>query len=90
MLRFSYYRSEGADEWILFGQLAGPWVDELRSVWRRIRLHSSSGRALVNIKEVTSIDKSGEKLLAEMRSDGAHLVGAAFESRIESLKDGRS
>jgi hypothetical protein len=40
MLRFSYYRSDGSEDWRLWGRLAGPWVDDLRSVWRRIREHT--------------------------------------------------
>jgi hypothetical protein len=77
MLRFSYYRSDDDEQWNLFGQLSGPWADELRSVWQRLRRGARRAHAVVNLKEVTLIDGTGEQLLAEMRREGADLVAAA-------------
>jgi ABC-type transporter Mla MlaB component len=99
MLHFSYYRSDDGEQWKLWGQLSGAWVDELRSVWRRIRQHVHRGRAVVDLKEVTSIDPAGEQLLAEMRLEGADLVqshilsgtgGANGETPMEHASGGRS
>jgi len=74
MLHFSYYRSDDLEEWSLVGRLAGPWADELRSVWRRIRRHVPRAHTVVDLKDVTSVDDAGAQLLAEMRAAGAHLV----------------
>jgi ABC-type transporter Mla MlaB component len=79
MLRFSYRRSDDGEHWDLCGQLSGPWVDELRSVWRRIRKQEHRAHAVVDLKEVTFIDEAGEELLAEMQSAGADFVATGVE-----------
>jgi hypothetical protein len=81
VLRFSYYRSDGGEQWNLCGQLSGPWVDELRSVWRRIREHARRANAVVDLKEVTFIDEAGEQLLAEMQNAGADFVATGVEHK---------
>jgi hypothetical protein len=90
MLRLSYYRSDGGEDWRLRGRLTGPWVDELRSVWRRIREHAPRAHPTVDLKEVTFIDEAGERLLAEMQSAGADLVISGVEHRdlLAGLKGG--
>lgn len=50
MLRLSYYRSDDGEQWYLCGRLAGPWVDELHSVWQRIREHVPRAHTVVNLK----------------------------------------
>lgn len=70
MLRFSYNRSDAVEERNLCGRLDGPRVDELRSVWRRIREHVPRVHAVVDLIEVTFIDKAGEQLLAETAKRG--------------------
>lgn len=81
MLRFSYFRSDDGEEWRLCGELSGPWVDELRMVWRRIRQRTRSKHALVDLKEVTFIDEGGEQLLAELQQEGAGFVAAGVEHK---------
>ena len=90
MLRFAYYRSDGSEDWRLWGRLAGSWADELRSVWRRIREHAPHAHPTVDLKEVTFIDEAGEQLLAEMRNEGAELVVAGVEHKhlLAGLKNG--
>lgn len=81
MLRFSYYRSDREDAWDLCGQLSGPWVEELRSVWRRIREHTGQKQALIDLSQVTFIDEAGEQLLAEMKAAGADFVVTGVEHK---------
>ena len=90
MLRLSYYCSDGGERWNLSGQLSGPWVDEMRTVWRRIREHTPRARAIVDLKEVTFIDEAGEQLLAEIESAGAEFVAAGVEHKhlLANLKAG--
>jgi hypothetical protein len=89
MLRFSYYRYDAVEEWKLCGRLDGPWVDELRSVWRRIREHVPRVHPVVDLKEVTFIDQAGEQLLREMQSAGADLVskGVRHQHLLAILKN---
>jgi hypothetical protein len=87
MFRFSYAETEDGERWNLCGHLAGPWVDELRSFWRQVHGrdgHAKNGRApsgkpLVDLREVVSIDESGEKLLADMDCAGAKFLVAGVE-----------
>jgi ABC-type transporter Mla MlaB component len=84
LLYFSYYRSDEGEQWKLGGQLSGAWVDELRSVWKRIRQQVRRAHTVVDLKEVTLIDRAGKQLLLEMQGDGAD-----FFEETEHLGGGR-
>jgi hypothetical protein len=86
MLRFSYYRSDGGEDWRFWGRLVGPWADELRSVWRRIREHAPRAHPTVDLKGVTFIDDVGEQLLAEMQRAGAGLKNGGVVSIRRRIK----
>jgi anti-anti-sigma regulatory factor len=88
MLRFSYRHSDEREEWNLCGQLSGPCVDELRSIWRRIREQNRPTHVVIDLREVTFIDEAGEQLLAEMKSAGADFVVTGVEHKhlIANLK----
>jgi hypothetical protein len=79
VLRFSYSESDGSEQWSLSGRLSGPWVDELRSFWRRARERTPLVHAMVDLRDVTAIDESGEALLAEMQRAGAEFLAAGAE-----------
>ena len=79
MFRVSYSDTADGQRWSLYGRLAGPWVDELRSCWKYARDRAPLARAVVDLKEVTFIDQAGETLLAEMRSAGAELIATGVE-----------
>jgi hypothetical protein len=69
----------------------GPWVDELRSCWREGRERAPLARAVVDLKDVTSIDEAGEGLLREMLNAGAECTatGVATKHLLESLRNHR-
>jgi hypothetical protein len=79
MFRACCSDTAGTQRWSLHGRLAGPWVDELRSCWKQAREREPLVRAIVDLKEVTFIDRAGEKLLAEMRGAGAELIATGVE-----------
>lgn len=79
MFRVSYSETTKGQQWSLYGRLAGPWVEEMRSCWKHAREQAPLARAIVDLKQVTFIDPSGEWLLAEMRSDGAELIATGVE-----------
>ena len=81
MLRISYAETGAGHSWCLCGQLAGPWVEELRSCWKRARERAPQAVAVVNLRDVTFIDERGEKLLAEMRVAGVEFVAAGVETK---------
>jgi len=92
MLRVSYSETADGQRWCLCGRLAGPWVEELRSCWQYARQRAPLARAIVDLKDVTFIDRAGESLLAEMETAGAELVAAGVENKhlVASLRNKNS
>jgi hypothetical protein len=83
MLRICY-----SQRWTLCGQLAGPWVQELRSCWQHARRVTAGSAAMVDLSDVTFIDENGESLLSEMRSAGVQFVATGVETKhlLQNLK----
>ena len=79
MVRFSYYRRDGGEQWVLCGELSGAWVEDVRSVWRRIREQSHGRDVRIDLNAVTFIDEAGEALLAEMQHAVAEFHATAAE-----------
>jgi hypothetical protein len=88
MLRITNRATDDVERWILCGQLAGPWVAELRSNWDQVRDRSRGRRCVIDLSDVTSIDESGEGLLGELRDEGAEFVarGVYTKHLLENLK----
>lgn len=88
MLRISYSDAEAGQRWNLCGQLAGPWVGELRSCWQYARQTAPRAHAVVDLSDVTFIDEAGERLLSEMTQAGVEFVAGGVETRhlLENLK----
>ena len=74
MLKITITETETENRWILQGRLVGPWVHELRSCWKKKHRAQSGQRCVVDLNDVTFIDKSGERLLRAMSKKGAELV----------------
>jgi ABC-type transporter Mla MlaB component len=79
MLKITYDETARESRWILCGQLSGPWVAELRSVWER--RDRSNGSCVVDLGDVTSIDEGGESLLRTMKQDGARFVARGVDMK---------
>ena len=79
---------ESASEILLAlqGRLAGPWVDELESQWRRIQAKAGERRIAIDLSGVTGIDGAARYLLQLMRVRNVSLVGACLAIRA-SLDD---
>lgn len=80
MLKVSYSDTDG-ERWTLCGRLAGQWVNELCSLWRRIREQTPHARAVVDLTDVIFIDESGARLLADMETSGAEFIAAGVENK---------
>ena len=78
MLKITHDGSSGEQRWTLCGQLSGPWVAELRSVWER-EFHSKP--CVVDLSDVTWIDERGESLLRTMKADGAQFVARGVDMK---------
>jgi hypothetical protein len=74
MLRITITDLPGEQRWSLEGQLVGEWAAELRSTWRKAGNAGATKTCIVDLIEVTAIDKSGESVLAEMMSQSAEFI----------------
>lgn len=88
MLMLKIDTVESASEIVLrlHGRLAGPWVDELESHWRRTQATVGERRVAVDLTGVTEIDRAARYLLQLMRLRNVNLVGASIAIRA-SLDD---
>jgi hypothetical protein len=62
--------------WSLQGQLIGQWAAVLKSSWREAHQAEDIRRCIVELIEVTSIDRNGEAVLAEIMSQGAKFIAS--------------
>src|SRR5271163_4420238 len=69
MLKINFSQTSAEEKWNLHGRLSGPWVDELRACWRVNHRTDAARACIVDLNEVTFIDKSGERLLRILAED---------------------
>ena len=88
MLRITITETPKEMRWVLQGRLIGPWVSEMRIRWKRAR-HTYSGQTcVVDLNDVSFIDKAGERLLRAMSKKGAQLVANGMYTKhvLEKVK----
>ena len=87
MLRITVTETTSEQRWVLQGRLTGSTIDELITNWHANRHCSPSQSCVVELNEVTSIDKDGEQVLLMMIKDGAKLVATGLYTKhlLESL-----
>ena len=88
MLKITVTETQTENRWILHGRLVGPWVRELRTCWKKKHRTESGQRCVVDLNDVTFIDKSGERLLRAMSKKGAELVANGMYTKhvLEKVK----
>jgi hypothetical protein len=88
MLRISMTESPIERRWILEGRLVEPWLAELRASWRRLPRPPGERKFIVDLTEVTAIDKCGEKLLRSMARAGAEFIARGVYTKhiVDSVK----
>jgi ABC-type transporter Mla MlaB component len=69
------------ERWILQGQLTKQSVAELVSSWRASVDQPLARCRIVDLNEVTSIDKSGEEAILMMVRDGATFVASGVYTK---------
>ena len=89
MLKITITDLSDEQRWSLQGQLVGPWAAELKSRWREAREAGDTRRCIVELTEVTSIDRNGEAVLAEIMSQGVEFIASDVYTK-HLLKDLRS
>ncbi len=74
MLKITITETATDRRWIVQGRLVGPWVSELRTTWKRAHRSQDKRACIIDLNDVTFIDKSGERLLRAMSKKGAQLL----------------
>ena len=74
MLKITRTETPEEEKWILQGRLVGLWVSELRRIWKKTHRADDNLKCIVDLNEVTSIDKTGERLLQTMSRQGAQFI----------------
>ena len=90
MLKITITETATDRRWIVQGRLVGPWVGELRRTWKRAHGSQDKRACIVDLHDVTFIDKSGERLLRAMSKKGAQLFarGLYIKHVLEQVKIG--
>ena len=91
MLRITVMESAAEQRWVLQGRLTKNSVTELVSNWQAARDRPSACNRVVDLNEVTVIDKSGEEVLSMMISDGAKFVASGLYTKhlLQTLQECR-
>jgi anti-anti-sigma regulatory factor len=86
MLKITIANTSTEERWTVHGRLVAPWVNELKASWKRAHRKAQGRRCIVNLDEVTFIDKSGERVLRSMSNQGAQFV--ASDAYVKHVLDG--
>jgi anti-anti-sigma regulatory factor len=89
VLKITMTETPAERRWVVQGRLVGPWVSELRTTWKRTHRSRDKRTCVIDLSDVTFIDKGGERLLRAMSKKGAQLVaeGVYIKHVIEQVKN---
>jgi ABC-type transporter Mla MlaB component len=92
MLRIIIVETPTEQRLVLYGELLGPWIEELQTVWENLRRQLGNRSSVIDLNEVTLIDDGADQLLATMLEQGAELVARGMANRwlIQALKSGKN
>jgi anti-anti-sigma regulatory factor len=90
VLKITIVETATERKWVVQGRLVGPWVSELRANWKKAHRIQDKRACVIDLNDVTFIDKSGERLLRAISKKGAQLVakGLYVKHLLEQLKSG--
>jgi outer membrane protein TolC len=78
VLKISFSETPSEERWILQGRLTAPWLGELRVRWKREHRRDNQRVCIVDLNEITFIDKSGERLLRAMVKERAQFIASGI------------
>ena len=89
VLKITLTETPAERRWVVQGRLVGPWVNELRTTWKRTHANHDTRACIIDLNDVTFIDKGGERLLRALAKKGAQLVatGVYIEHVLEEVKN---
>lgn len=74
MLKITLHDSAKTFRLELEGKLAGPWVREVELCWQTAESSIQDKDLIIDMREVTFVDASGEALLKDLHKAGAQFV----------------
>jgi hypothetical protein len=88
MLKITVRERASEQRWILQGRLTKECIHELVSSWISARRSPSAGNRIVDLNEITVIDKSGEEVLSMMIDEGTKFVATGLYTKhlLEALR----
>jgi len=81
MLKITLSETPAEERWILHGRLIDPWVHEFRSCWKKNHRRDVARACVVDLNEVTFIDKCGERLLRMLAGRGAQFTASGMYTK---------
>jgi ABC-type transporter Mla MlaB component len=81
VLKITITDSPDEQTWSLQGLLVGQWAAELLWTWREARKARDTRGRIVDLTEVSSIDRDGEAVLAEIMSQDAEFIAGDVYTR---------
>ena len=87
MLRITVTENNSEQRWVLQGRLTGSFLKELTANWCANRDRSSTQSRIVDLNQITCIDKDGEQVLLMMIRDKTKFVATGLYTKhlLESL-----
>ena len=88
MFRITVEEGPAEERWILQGQLTGEFASELSANWQSSQARDSDRVRVVDLSDVTVIDKIGEEVLLAMIRQGAKCAATGLYTShlLEELK----
>jgi hypothetical protein len=81
MLKISMNETPTEEKWILCGRLTAPWVREFKINWKKNHRSGNGRTCIVDLDQITFIDKSGERFLRHLLKQGAQLMASGVYTR---------
>jgi anti-anti-sigma regulatory factor len=81
MLKITIRETATEERWILHGRLTDPWVHELRTCWKKKHRSNVGRTCIVDLNEITFIDKCGERVLRMLARGGAQFTASGMYTR---------
>src|SRR5246500_3405051 len=87
MLKICFSETASEERWTLHGRLTAPWVRELTACGKKNHRRDKRRACIVDLNEITFVDKSGERLLRAIVREGAQCVtsGIYIKHILENL-----
>ena len=88
MLKITITKTPALMRWVLQGRLVEPWVSELRRNWKKAYRSRKVCTCVIDLNDVISVDRAGERLLRAMSRKGAQFIANGLYIRhvLETLK----